>query len=86
VAGGVGLDWGAVRGAREALDEGGSGVGSIYRPDYAEKWNRVVKEAAGARRKWLKVLFTEPPAPIKCAGAPQKIIHLTLERLAHLEP
>lgn len=72
---GVELDWDRIAGARNAL--GRHGVCSNYSPEYAEyTWNSVQNIQPGAR-----VLFTQPPMPIKCPGAPQKIAYLTAHYL-----
>jgi sulfide:quinone oxidoreductase len=46
-------------------------VGSIYRLDYAKKLAKIAKNLKKGR-----AIFTEPVMPIKCAGAPQKILYL----------
>lgn len=69
VAPGIQLDWGAVKGLPEAL--GKDGVSSNYSYDLVDKtWEflRAVKEG--------NALFTMPSTPVKCAGAPQKIMYL----------
>lgn len=63
-------------GARKFLDDPDAPVGCIYHYKYAEKMNRMVQEFEGG-----KLIFTEPPMPIKCGGAPQKILYLTHDRL-----
>jgi sulfide:quinone oxidoreductase len=50
-------------------------VGSIYRLDFAEKLAKM-----GDRLKSGKAIFTEPAMPIKCAGAPQKILYLWTDK------
>lgn len=52
------------------------GVCSIYSPKYVEK---VSKEAT--KLKYGNALFTYPNTPIKCGGAPQKIMYLLEEQL-----
>ena len=54
---------------------GKNGVTSNYRYDLAPYTNRLVKEFKGGR-----ALFTQPPMPIKCAGAPQKAMYLSCHR------
>ncbi|GHC25785.1 pyridine nucleotide-disulfide oxidoreductase [Kushneria pakistanensis] len=72
VAPGLELDWDAVEGLPEAL--GQYGVTSNYRFDLAPyTWSLV----QGLRRG--KALFTQPPMPIKCAGAPQKAMYLACD-------
>lgn len=70
---GLQLDWGAITGLTEALGSGG--VTSNYRYDLAPYTDRLVREFAGGR-----ALFTQPPMPIKCAGAPQKAMYLSCHR------
>ncbi|MBE9637703.1 TIGR01244 family sulfur transferase [Salipiger mangrovisoli] len=67
---GLKLDWHAVEGLVETL--GKNGVTSNYRYDLAPYTWEVVKGLKGGR-----ALFTQPPMPIKCAGAPQKALYLS---------
>lgn len=67
---GIKLDWDAIPGLNEAL--GKNGVTSNYRYDLAPYTNHLVKDLKGGR-----ALFTQPPMPIKCAGAPQKAMYLS---------
>lgn len=72
VAPGLKLDWDAIPGLRESL--GGNGVTSNYRYDLTSyTWNLVSKMRAG------RAVFTQPPMPIKCAGAPQKAMYLSCD-------
>lgn len=67
---GLKLDWEAVEGLEETL--GRNGVTSNYRYDLAPyTWELVQKMTSG------RALFTQPPMPIKCAGAPQKAMYLS---------
>ncbi len=70
VAPGIKLDWGAIPGLAETL--GKNGVTSNYRYDLAPYTHELVRQAAPGR-----ALFTQPPMPIKCAGAPQKAMYLS---------
>ena len=70
VAPGLKLDWAAVDGLRENL--GKNGVTSNYRFDYAPYTWELVKNMRSGR-----AVFTQPPMPIKCAGAPQKAMYLS---------
>lgn len=72
VAPGIELDWGAVDGLSETL--GRNGVTSNYRYDLAPYTWELVKGLRGGR-----ALFTQPPMPIKCAGAPQKAMYLACD-------
>lgn len=67
---GLKLNWSAVEGLEETL--GKNGVTSNYRYDLAPyTWELVSNLNKG------KALFTQPPMPIKCAGAPQKAMYLS---------
>jgi len=72
VAPGIKLDWAAIEGLPETL--GKNGVTSNYRFDLAPYTWRLVQEFRGGR-----ALFTQPPMPIKCAGAPQKALYLSCD-------
>lgn len=80
VAPGLKLNWEAIPGLAEAL--GHNGVTSNYRVDLAPyTWELVQKLDRGT------ALFTQPPMPIKCAGAPQKAMYLSCDywrRAGHL--
>jgi sulfide:quinone oxidoreductase len=67
---GLKLDWSAVEGLEETL--GRNGVTSNYRYDLAPYTWELVKGLKQGR-----ALFTQPPMPIKCAGAPQKALYLS---------
>ncbi|RMJ06313.1 Sulfide dehydrogenase [flavocytochrome c] flavoprotein chain precursor [Marinobacter litoralis] len=69
---GLKLNWDAVEGLRETL--GRNGVCSNYDPSLAEYTWKCIQEFSGG-----KALFTQAPAPIKCAGAPQKIAYLAAD-------
>jgi sulfide:quinone oxidoreductase len=67
---GLKLDWHKVEGLAETL--GRNGVTSNYRYDLAPyTWELVQQLTSG------KAIFTQPPMPIKCAGAPQKALYLS---------
>ena len=67
---GLKLDWAAVEGLEDTL--GRNGVTSNYRYDLAPyTWDLVNNLKEG------RTLFTQPPMPIKCAGAPQKAMYLS---------
>ncbi|WP_374391823.1 TIGR01244 family sulfur transferase [Sphingopyxis sp.] len=70
---GIKLDWDAIPGLAETL--GRNGVTSNYRYDLAPYTNRLVREFRGGT-----AIFTQPPMPIKCAGAPQKAMYLSCHR------
>jgi sulfide:quinone oxidoreductase len=70
---GLQLDWNKIKGLKETL--GKNGVCSNYSPDYVEyTWECIKNMQSGV------ALFTQPPMPIKCAGAPQKIMYLAADR------
>ncbi len=72
VAPGLKLDWDAVEGLNDTL--GRNGVTSNYRFDLAPYTFELVKGLKSGR-----ALFTQPPMPIKCAGAPQKALYLSAD-------
>ncbi|GBQ63952.1 oxidoreductase [Ameyamaea chiangmaiensis NBRC 103196] len=66
---GLQLDWDKIEGLSETL--GRNGVCSNYSRDAAEYTWVCIQSLRGGT-----ALFTQPPMPIKCAGAPQKIVYL----------
>ncbi|MDJ0971696.1 MAG: TIGR01244 family sulfur transferase [Kiloniellales bacterium] len=69
---GLKLDWHKVEGLVDTL--GKNGVTSNYRFDLAPyTWDLVKGLRQGT------ALFTQPPMPIKCAGAPQKAMYLSAD-------
>jgi sulfide:quinone oxidoreductase len=72
VAPGLKLDWDAIEGLPETL--GRNGVTSNYRCDLAPYTWKLVE---GLKRG--RAIFTQPPMPIKCAGAPQKALYLSAD-------
>jgi sulfide:quinone oxidoreductase len=72
VAPGIRLAWEKIAGLEAAL--GSNGVTSNYRPDLAPyTWELVQTTRAG------RAIFSQPPMPIKCAGAPQKAMYLACD-------
>lgn len=70
VAAGLKLDFAAIPGLEQTL--GKNGVTSNYRYDLAPyTWDLVQNLKSG------HAIFTQPPMPIKCAGAPQKAMYLS---------
>lgn len=69
---GLKLDWHGIDGLSETL--GRNGVTSNYRYDLAPYTWDLVRQLRGGR-----ALFTQPPMPIKCAGAPQKAMYLSAD-------
>ena len=69
---GLKLDWHGIDGLADTL--GRHGVTSNYRYDLAPyTWHLVQQLHRG------KAIFTQPPMPIKCAGAPQKAMYLSAD-------
>ncbi|QRV23451.1 bifunctional protein tyrosine phosphatase family protein/NAD(P)/FAD-dependent oxidoreductase [Marinomonas foliarum] len=72
VAAGIKLNWEAIEGLTDTL--GYNGVTSNYRYDLAPyTWELTNNLKSG------KAIFTQPPMPIKCAGAPQKAMYLSCD-------
>ncbi len=69
---GLALDWDAIEGARDSL--GKYGVTSNYAFELAPYTWQLVQQLRHGR-----ALFTQPPMPIKCAGAPQKAMYLSCD-------
>ena len=69
---GIQLDWDKIKGAKEAL--GKNGVCSNYGYELAPYTWECVKSFTGGT-----ALFSAPNTPIKCGGAPQKIMYLACD-------
>lgn len=67
---GLKLNWAAIEGLEETL--GKNGVTSNYGFNLAPYTWELVKNFKGG-----DAIFTQPPMPIKCAGAPQKAMYLS---------
>jgi sulfide:quinone oxidoreductase len=96
ISAGLSLDFGSIKGLEEigeayTLGDSSkilstfkdSAVTSIYNVDSAvETWNEmqrfILKAKSGQK---VKGLFTHPNTPVKCGGAPKKIMYLTNSRL-----
>ena len=77
VAPGIQLDWDAIPGLADAIDDPRSGVVSNYAYEYCEDtWDTMQQLKPGDN-----AVFTQPATPIKCGGAPQKIMYLTADHL-----
>ena len=72
VAAGIQLNWGAIEGLKETL--GRNGVTSNYDYSLAPYTWECIRNFRGGR-----ALFTQPSMPIKCPGAPQKILYLAAD-------
>jgi len=69
---GLKLNWAGIEGLEDTL--GQNGVTSNYRFDLAPyTWELVKGLQSGT------AIFTQPPMPIKCAGAPQKAMYLSAD-------
>ena len=69
---GLKVDWHGIDGLVDTV--GRNGVTSNYRYDLAPYTWKLVSQWRGGR-----ALFTQPPMPIKCAGAPQKAMYLSCD-------
>ncbi len=69
---GLKLNWHGIEGLVETL--GNNGVTSNYRYDLAPYTWQLVRDMQRG-----KAVFTQPPMPIKCAGAPQKAMYLSAD-------
>ncbi len=72
---GLKLDWDKVEGLSATL--GKNGVCSNYSPTFVSYTKRCMDDL----KKGAKAVFTQPPLPFKCPGAPQKIVYLTADYL-----
>ncbi|WP_419192164.1 NAD(P)/FAD-dependent oxidoreductase [Engelhardtia mirabilis] len=80
VALGIQLDWEQIPGL--AGNVGKYGICSNYSREHVEDTWRTIREFQGG-----KALFTHPSTPIKCGGAPQKIMYLADDEFrARLSP
>ncbi|WP_426193176.1 TIGR01244 family sulfur transferase [Massilia sp. DWR3-1-1] len=70
---GLKLDWQAIDGLAETL--GANGVTSNYLYHLAPYTWELVRNLRSGR-----AIFTQPPMPIKCAGAPQKAMYLSADQ------
>lgn len=66
---GIQLDWHLIKGLKEAI--GKNGVTSNYSPRYAPYTWELIRNFSGGN-----ALFTFPNTPIKCGGAPQKVMYM----------
>lgn len=73
---GLKLNWHGIEGLSETL--GRNGVTSNYLYHLAPYTWKLVQQLRGGR-----ALFTQPPMPIKCAGAPQKAMYLSADHWRH---
>lgn len=74
VAPGIQINWDGIKGLKESI--GKNGVVSNYSYETAEKtWEALQNVKEG------NVIFTQPATPIKCGGAPQKVMYLSEDYL-----
>lgn len=69
VSAGIEIKWDRIKGLTEAL--GKNGVSSNYSAEYVRTTWENIKNFKGGT-----AIFTQPSSPVKCAGAPQKIMYL----------
>ena len=72
IAPGLKLNFAGIEGLEETL--GSNGVTSNYRYDLAPYTWQLARDLQSG-----SALFTQPPIPIKCAGAPQKAMYLSCD-------
>jgi sulfide:quinone oxidoreductase len=70
VATGVVYDWDQIPGLKEGL--GTNGITTNYQYDTAQYTWEALQNLTGGN-----AIFTQPATPVKCGGAPQKIMYLT---------
>lgn len=73
---GLKLDWHGIEGLVDTL--GRNGVTSNYRYDLAPYTWELVQQL-GRKKGGGRAIFSQPPMPIKCAGAPQKAMYLSAD-------
>uniref|UniRef100_UPI00404B68CC FAD-dependent oxidoreductase n=1 Tax=Flavobacterium sp. TaxID=239 RepID=UPI00404B68CC len=72
VAPGIQLDWNQIKGLQETL--GKNSVASNYKYEVAPYTWELIKNFKGGT-----AVFTNPATPIKCGGAPHKIMYLAID-------
>jgi len=72
VAPGIQINWNAIKGLEETL--GKNNVCSNYRFDIAPYTFECIKQFKGGR-----AIFHNPDTPVKCGGAPQKIMYMAAD-------
>ncbi len=72
---GLTLRFEKIKGLKETL--GKNGVTTNYSYDYCDKTWEMIKETSSG-----SMIFTHPSGPLKCAGAPQKIMWLAQDYMA----
>eukprot|EP00730_Choanoeca_flexa_P014029 TRINITY_DN5980_c0_g1_i1.p1 TRINITY_DN5980_c0_g1~~TRINITY_DN5980_c0_g1_i1.p1 ORF type:complete len:431 (+),score=117.73 TRINITY_DN5980_c0_g1_i1:116-1408(+) len=74
VASGMYIDWNGIKGLAEAV--GKDGVTSNYHPQHCQYTSELIDAFEGGN-----AYFTQPNVPIKCAGAPQKIMYIFEDKM-----
>ncbi len=69
VAPGIQIDWDKISGLKESI--GHNGICSIYAYEHVDKTWECIRNFKGGN-----AIFNFPNTPVKCAGAPQKIMYL----------
>lgn len=69
---GIQIDWNKIKGLKETL--GKNNVSSNYSFDYAPYTWEMIKNFKGGT-----AVFTNPTSPIKCGGAPHKIMYMACD-------
>jgi len=72
---GIQINWKAIEGLEGAL--GKEGVCSIYEPEQSVQTWEAIRSFSGG-----DAIFTFPATPVKCAGAPQKMMYLAEDYFA----
>ena len=90
VAAGIDYHYDHIRGLTEE-DIGKNGISSVYLSNlekgttdggsFTWDWFNQLKQAAATSEKPQRVIYTQPATPIKCGGAPQKILYLSADHL-----
>ena len=71
IATGTNVNFNKIKGLKEAIENPDVPVGSNYTMQSAVKFSKLVSKFKGGN-----AVFTQPSSPIKCGGAPQKILYL----------
>lgn len=74
VAAGIQLGWNRIPGLAESVGKPGTGVVSNYSYETVSSTWEAIRTFRGGT-----AIFTEPTTPVKCGGAPQKIMYLAEE-------
>lgn len=76
VAPGITPKWDAIEGLKDSVGKPETGVVSIYDYNHCKATADAIRDFKGGR-----AIFTQPSTPIKCAGAPQKIMWMFEEKM-----